>query len=60
MGRGIQVNRLDRIDQLRNAGFKASTILDEMTRWLSEDEIKEFFQDFVRVHEVIFGEEEEV
>ena len=54
-----KMNRVDRIDQLRNAGIEASTILDEMTRWFSEDDIKEFFDDFVRVHDVTFGEEEE-
>lgn len=53
------MNRLDRIDQLRNAGIKASTILDEMTRWFSEDDIEKFYDDFVRVHDVTFGEEEE-
>ena len=53
------MNRIDRIDQLRNAGFKASTILDEMTRWFSEDDIEKFYDDFVRVHDVTFGEEEE-
>ena len=53
------MNRLDKIDQLRNAGIKASTILDEMTRWFSEDDIEKFYDDFVRVHDVTFGEEEE-
>ena len=53
------MNRLDRIDQLRNAGIKASTILDEMTRWFSEDDIKKFYDDFVRGWDVTFGEEEE-
>ena len=54
-----KMNRLDKIDQLRNAGIKASTILDEMTRWFSEDDIEKFYDDFVRVHDVTFGEEEE-
>ena len=50
------MNRLEKIDQFRNCGIKASTILDEMTVWFSEDDIEKFHDDFVRVHEVVFGE----
>jgi len=53
------MNRVDRIDQLRNAGIEASTILDEMTKHFSEDDIEKFYDEFVRLHEVTFGDEDE-
>ena len=53
------MNRFTDIYKLREAGFKDSTILDEMTRWFSDDDIKKFFEDFVRVYEVNFEEEED-
>jgi len=53
------MNRADRIDQLRNVGIETSYLLDQMTLHFSEDDIKEFYEKFVREHDITFGEEEE-
>jgi len=53
------MNRVDRIDQLRNVGIETSYLLDSMIQHFSEDDIKEFYEKFVREHDITFGEEEE-
>lgn len=53
------MNRVDRIDQLRNVGVETSYLLDSMIQHFSEDDIKEFYEKFVREHDITFGEEEE-
>jgi len=53
------MNRFTDIYKLREAGFRDSTILDEMTRWFSDDDIKKFYEDFVQEYNITSEEDEE-
>ena len=53
------MNRQSKIQSLRNAGFESSYILNEMTKWFSEDDIEKFYKDFVQIHDVTLEEEDE-
>ncbi len=53
------MNRIDIIDHLRNQGIESSKILDEMIMWLPDTEVRDFFQDYVRLHDITFGDEDD-
>jgi len=54
------MNQLDYIDQLRNNEVKVELILDHLACWFSADQIEEFFKDFVRIHDITFGDEDDM
>tara|TARA_R100001377_G_scaffold50071_1_gene29107 strand:+ start:791 stop:988 length:198 start_codon:yes stop_codon:yes gene_type:complete len=54
-----KMNRIDIIDHLRNQGIESSKILDEMIMWLPDTEVRDFFQDYVRLHDITFGDEDD-
>ena len=54
------MNQLDYIDQLRDNEVKTELILDHLACWFSADQIEEFFKDFVRSHDITFGDEDDM
>ena len=53
-----KMNQLDCINKLIDNGIEATYILDELSRWLSDLQVEEFFHDFVRVNDITFEGED--
>ena len=53
-----QSDCIKNLDKLIDNGIEASYILDELSRWLSDTQVEEFFHDFVRVNDITFEGED--
>ena len=53
-----QSDCIKNLDKLIDNGIEASYILDELSRWLSDTQVEEFFHDFVSVNDITFEGED--